>query len=192
MRTREDGMGDDSVQTSEWMISRFEPKIIMARACQTCPQVCVHLFTDFHAESWNLLELGKECEHDWVYERATQSDDLVSDLLWRGREATAFPEERETQTEYKRMTVKKDMEANESGVWWDYKMKTRCLTCKAQADDTSVEETRMNHIAKKNAQRRCKSKCVEEDDGRRQAELAVNRLRSLQEVYRRRRSNGQR
>ena len=60
-------------------------------------------------------------------------------------------EERETQTEYKRMTVKKDMEANVSGVWWDYKMKTRCLTCKAQADDTSGEETRMNHIAENRA-----------------------------------------
>ena len=88
-------MGDDSVRTSEWMTGRKDAKIIMARACQTCPQVCAHQFTDFQAESWNLLELGKECEHDWVYERANQSDDLVSDLLWRGREATALFEERE-------------------------------------------------------------------------------------------------
>ena len=101
------------------------------------------------AERWNLLELGKECEHDWVYEEANQSDDLVSDLLWRGRETAAFFLERETQTEYKQMMVKKYMEANQGGVWWDFKMKTRCLTCKAIADDTTLEETRTNHIARK-------------------------------------------
>ena len=37
MRTRDDGMGDPSVRTSEWMTGRSQPKIIMARACQTCP-----------------------------------------------------------------------------------------------------------------------------------------------------------
>ena len=45
--------------------------------------------------------------------------------------------------------MKKHMEANEGGIWWDYKMKTRCLTCNAQADDTSVEETRKNHFEKR-------------------------------------------
>ena len=46
------------------------------------------------------------------------------------------------------MMVNKYMEANQGGVWWDFKMKTRCLTCKATADDTTLEETRMNHIAR--------------------------------------------
>ena len=84
-----------------------------------------------------------------MYERANQSDDLVSDLLWRGREASAFFAERETQAEYTNMMVKKDMEANQGGVWWDLIMRTRCLSCKALADDVSVEETNMNHIARK-------------------------------------------
>ena len=41
------------------------------------------------------------------------------------------------------------MEEHQGGVWWDFKMRTRCLTCKALADDTTLEETRMNHIARK-------------------------------------------
>ena len=47
------------------------------------------------------------------------------------------------------MMVNTDMAANQGGVWWDFKMKTRLLTCKALADDTTLEETRMNHIARK-------------------------------------------
>ena len=46
------------------------------------------------------------------------------------------------------MMVNKYMEANQGGVWWDFKRKARCLTCKATADDTTLEETRMNHIAR--------------------------------------------
>ena len=87
MRIRDDGMGDPSVKKSEWMTGRNHPKLIMARACQTCPQVCAHQFTDFLAERWDLQKLGKECEHDWIYEQVKQSDALVDYLQTRGREA---------------------------------------------------------------------------------------------------------
>ena len=57
--------------------------------------------------------------------------------------------EREAQTDYKQLKMKQDMEEHQRGVWWDFNMITRCLTCKARADDKTLEETRMNHIARK-------------------------------------------
>ena len=55
----DDGMGDPSADGWEWTTGRKNPKLIHARACQTCAQVCTMVFTDFWAERRDLPDLGK-------------------------------------------------------------------------------------------------------------------------------------
>ena len=41
------------------------------------------------------------------------------------------------------------MEDHHGGAWWDYKLRPRCLSCKARTDDTTLEETRRDHVARR-------------------------------------------
>ena len=77
MILRDDGMGDPSADGWEWTTGRNNPKLIHAQACQTCSQVCAMAFTDFAAERWDLFDMGKECEHDWIYEKVPRAGALA-------------------------------------------------------------------------------------------------------------------
>ena len=80
MRLRDDGMGDPSVATTEWITGKRNPKLAQARACHICQEVTAVGFTDFWAERCDLIDLGKECEHDMEYAEAAQADTLVREL----------------------------------------------------------------------------------------------------------------
>ena len=93
--------------------------------------------------------------------------------------------EKEALTDYRQMKMKQEMEEHQ-GVWWEFKMRTRCQTCKARADDKTLEETRMNHIARKSQKDVARANAWTKHKGTQQARLAAGGHRTLQEGHRRR------
>ena len=148
MRLRDDGMGDPSVAESEWMTGRKNPRLVQARACQTCAQVSMMAFTDFWAERWDLLDLGKECEHDWVYGEVPQTGPLAQGLKQASAEAEEYFTELESRTDLGKVKMRQEMEEDHGGAWWDYKLRPICLSCKALPDGTTLE-TRKEHAARR-------------------------------------------
>ena len=53
-------------------------RVVKARACQTCPEVCAVKFMLFEVE-WDLMELGLESEHDHNYEEMPQGTNIASE-----------------------------------------------------------------------------------------------------------------
>lgn len=150
MRLRDDGMGDPSADGWGWTTGRKNPKLAHARACQTCAQVCTMAFTDFGEERWDLLDLGKECEHDWIYEDVPRAGSLALDLKQAGAEAETYFEELESLTDLEKAKTMLEWE-DHGGVWWDFKLRTRCLSCKALADGTTLDEAHAEHVARRTA-----------------------------------------
>ena len=76
-----------------------EPKV---RACEGLPDLLRGVranFTDFYAERWDLLALGKESEHDIEYDQMPLAANLVYDLGCAGAEVEAFMMEQSMKTE---------------------------------------------------------------------------------------------
>ena len=65
-------------------------------------------FTDFWAERWDLLDLGKECEHDWGYAEVPQAGPLAQGLKQAIAEVEYFTE-MESRTDLGKVKMRQDM-----------------------------------------------------------------------------------
>ena len=69
MRLQGGSKGNPSAAGCTWLRSAkpsdipIEKRIVKARACQTCPEVCAAKFMLF-TERWDLMDLGGENAHD--------------------------------------------------------------------------------------------------------------------------------
>ena len=81
MRLQGRGKGEPSMASCVWRNSPkssdipIQRRVVQARACQTCPEVCAARSMLF--ERWDLMELGEECGHDHTYEDMPQATTLL-------------------------------------------------------------------------------------------------------------------
>ena len=146
MRLREDGMGDPSI--SEWQTGKKNPKIAQARACQTCREVSGASFTDFYAERWDLLTLGKESEHDIEYDQEPQASFLVRELEYAGAAVEDFMMEQSSLTDLGKTRANQKMVKETGPIWWSEKLRPRCLKYKALANGVTHGEAIKDHMDK--------------------------------------------
>ena len=144
-------MGDPSIASSEWMTGKKNPKLSQARACQTCHEVSGVNFTDLYAERWDLIDLGKESEHDIEYAKEAQASNLVRELEYAGAAVDDFYLEMSSLSDIGNTRKKQRMQEHFGATWWNNKLRPRCLKCKALADGVTLGEARKEHMERRTA-----------------------------------------